>query len=74
METGFELRIRGPWLETILFEVPVLATINEIWSRHHFPLTVEREAEGLRRLEEKKRQLLGTSIPGRVMEKPLWVH
>ncbi|WP_395088479.1 nicotinate phosphoribosyltransferase [Armatimonas sp.] len=65
---GFALRIRGPWLATILFEVPVLATINEVWSRHHFPLTPEREAEGLSRLEEKLAQLQSASVPVRVME------
>ncbi|WP_309717415.1 nicotinate phosphoribosyltransferase [Armatimonas sp.] len=65
---GFELRIRGPWLASILFEVPVLATINEIWSRHHFPLTTERETEGLRRLEGKIQQLSSASVPVRVME------
>ncbi len=67
-ESGFELRIRGPWLTTILFEVPVLATINEIWSRHHFPLAPEREAEGLRRLDEKLALLQMASLPVRVME------
>ena len=66
--TGFELRIRGPWLATILFEVPVLAAINEVWSWHHFPLTPEREAEGMRRLEEKLGQLQSASVPVRVME------
>lgn len=67
-EAGFALRIRGPWLATILFEVPVLATINEVWSRHHFPLTPEREAEGLRRLEEKLGQLTSAPVPLNVME------
>jgi nicotinate phosphoribosyltransferase len=28
---GFELVIRGPWLHTILFEVPLLAMINELY-------------------------------------------
>jgi nicotinate phosphoribosyltransferase len=46
-----EIRVRGPWLHTILFEIPVLAIINEIWFRE-----TAREpdyAEGWRRLDEK---------------------
>ena len=31
---GIELEIQGPWLHTILFEVPLLAIISEIWFRH----------------------------------------
>ncbi len=29
-----ELDITGPWLHTILFEVPLLAIINEVWFRN----------------------------------------
>lgn len=32
----FNIIIKGPWLYTILFEVPVLAIINEIYYRHHY--------------------------------------
>lgn len=67
-EGSFALRIKGPWLATILFEVPVLATINEVWARHHFPLTPTREAEGLRRLEEKLGQIQSASTALRVLE------
>lgn len=34
-DPAFELRIKGPWLHTILFEVPVLAIISEIYFKHH---------------------------------------
>ena len=34
-----ELVIKGPWVHTILFEVPVLAIINEVYFRHHYPYT-----------------------------------
>jgi len=46
-----EVSIKGPWLHTILFEVPVLAIINEIYFRH----TQKQPdyAEGRRRLQEK---------------------
>ena len=29
-----DIHIRGPWLHTILFEVPLLAIINEVYFRH----------------------------------------
>jgi nicotinate phosphoribosyltransferase len=29
-----DIRIRGPWLHTILFEVPLLAIVNEVYFRH----------------------------------------
>jgi nicotinate phosphoribosyltransferase len=45
-----DISIKGPWLHTILFEVPLLAIVNEVWFRHQ-PLA--DEAEGLRRLEAK---------------------
>lgn len=45
-----ELTIRGPWLHTILFEVPLLAIINEVWFRN----TSEPDFEqGRSRLREK---------------------
>ena len=46
-----EVSIRGPWLHTILFEIPVLAIINEVYFRNtqrHADL-----AEGRRRLDTK---------------------
>ena len=51
----FSLRVRGNWYQTILFEVPVLAIINEVYFRHAHPLTEGMETEGMRRLEEKCR-------------------
>ncbi len=46
-----ELEIAGPWLHTILFEVPLLAIVNEVYFRatHGAP---DRD-EGLRRLQAK---------------------
>lgn len=46
-----ELEVKGPWLHTILFEVPLLAIVNEV----HFRDSVGApdEAEGLRRLQAK---------------------
>ncbi len=46
-----EISIRGPWLHTILFEIPVLAIVNEVYFRntHKLPDFLE----GRRRLDEK---------------------
>jgi nicotinate phosphoribosyltransferase len=50
-----EIRIKGPWLHTILFEIPVLAIVNEVYFRN----TQKRPdlEEGRRRLETKISQL-----------------
>lgn len=50
-----EIRIKGPWLHTILFEIPVLAIVNEVYFRN----TQKRPDfdEGRRRLETKITQL-----------------
>ena len=46
-----EIHIRGPWLHTILFEVPLLAIVNEVYFRNTSPdLDL---AEGRRRLRDK---------------------
>ncbi len=46
-----DVSIKGPWLHTILFEIPVLAIINEVYFRH-----AQKQpdlAEGRRRLDKK---------------------
>ena len=50
-----EIRIKGPWLHTILFEIPVLAIVNEVYFRN----TQKKPdfEEGRRRLETKITQL-----------------
>lgn len=50
-----ELDITGPWLHTILFEVPLLALINEVWFRNSVGMP-DRE-EGQRRLKAKIERL-----------------
>jgi nicotinate phosphoribosyltransferase len=44
-----ELEINGNWYETIPYEVPILAIIEEVYMRNVFPFTTEREtvASGL---------------------------
>lgn len=47
----FGIRIAGPWVHTILFEVPVLAIVNELYFRHIRP-NPDFEA-GRKKLREK---------------------
>jgi len=46
-----DIVIKGPWLHTILFEIPVLAITNEVYFRNTQPHA--DFAEGRRRLREK---------------------
>ena len=48
---GVDITIRGPWLHTILFEIPVLAIISEVYFRNTQP--VPDLPEGRRRLAAK---------------------
>ena len=49
-----EIDIEGPWLHTILFEVPLLAIINEVWFRN---TATADFTEGERRLAAKIERL-----------------
>ena len=52
LENGeIDIRVRGPWLHTILFEIPVLAIISEVYFRNTQPRL--DLAEGRRRLAAK---------------------
>lgn len=55
------LVIRGPWLHTILFEVPLLAIVSELWAHHAHP--DHDLAEGRRRLAEKIEQVRALDRP-----------
>ena len=48
---GIDITVKGPWLHTILFEIPVLAIVNEVYFRNRYPDL--DDTEGLRRLHEK---------------------
>ena len=50
-----EIAIQGPWLHTILFEIPVLAIVNEVYFRN--TQKVPDFPEGRRRLDAKIVQL-----------------
>ena len=47
-----EIRVKGPWLHTILFEVPILAIVNEIYNSHMHD-TNAMQLIGTARLEDK---------------------
>ena len=55
-----EVSIKGPWLHTILFEIPVLAIINEVYFRN----TQKRPdlAEGRKRLNTKILELQANGL------------
>ena len=67
-EPDFRLVVRGNWYQTILFEVPVLAIVNEISCGRLYPLTAQRRAEGERRLIDKCRRIRDSDIPLRIAE------
>jgi nicotinate phosphoribosyltransferase len=56
-----DITIKGPWLHTIMFEVPVLAIVSEIYNRNVHPSP--DFAEGERRLARKIEQLNGVADP-----------
>src|SRR3990172_4133761 len=50
-EGRIEITIRGPWLHTILYEIPVLAIVSEVYCRRAQPAA--HPAEGRQRLQQK---------------------
>ena len=50
-DNGFELDVKGPWLHTIMFEVPLLAIISEVYFRNTQP--DPNYTEGKQRLADK---------------------
>jgi nicotinate phosphoribosyltransferase len=50
-----DIRVRGPWLHTILFEIPILAIVSEVYFRNTQPGL--NWAQGRERLEIKIAQL-----------------
>ena len=57
-----DIRVRGPWLHTIMFEIPVLAIVSEVYYRNTAPgLDL---AVGRRRLAEKLRLVETPALHG----------
>src|SRR5437764_4518677 len=59
--TEIDITIKGPWLHTIMFEVPVLAIVSEVYNRSAPPNPDLRE--GRARLARKIEQLNGVPDP-----------
>ncbi len=57
-----DIRIRGPWLHTILFEVPVLAIVGEVWAAHAHA-DADRQA-AMARLDAKIARLREPGLEG----------
>ncbi len=56
-----DIQIKGPWLHTILFEIPVLSIVNEVYFRNTQPQPDFEE--GRRRLATKIDQLNAVDLP-----------
>ena len=56
-----DITIKGPWLHTIMFEVPILAIVSEIYFRNTVP--TPNFDEGRRRLAGKIEQINGVTDP-----------
>jgi nicotinate phosphoribosyltransferase len=56
--------IEGPWLYTILFEVPVLAIVNEVYFHHNLNRmeTEIKEQEGVEKLLENKKLIRDNNL------------
>ena len=54
---GISIRIKGPWLQTILFEIPILAIVNQVYfeqlRREPHVSYQTWQNEGLKRLQSK---------------------
>ena len=48
-----KITVEGPWLATILFEVPVLATVSELYTENGPAIGAEWQLEGRKRLDNK---------------------
>ena len=67
-EGGFRLRVSGNWFQCILFEVPILAIVNEVFFRHNQPNAPDRDRVGIDRLREKCRTVNQSDVPVKIIE------
>lgn len=59
LDNQLNMDIDGYWRDTILFEVPVLAIVEEVYMRNMFPFTAEREATANQLLTNKLEYING---------------
>jgi nicotinate phosphoribosyltransferase len=62
-EDRLQIRIAGSWFQTILFEVPLLAIINQVYFQHTQPDDAANLREGMTRLEAKTALLKNADPP-----------
>lgn len=55
---GISISVQGPWLHTILFEIPVLAIVNEVYFRNTSRFPDSEWEEGRKRLQSKMHLVL----------------
>ena len=57
-----DIRVQGPWLHGILFEIPLLSIVNEVYFRHACP--APDWADGMHRLDTKITMLQAPGLEG----------
>lgn len=61
LDNEISIQIKGSWLHTILFEIPVLAIVSEVYFRNEYPDLTFDEAH--RRLKDKIKLVKDFEIP-----------
>ncbi|GAB4458902.1 MAG: nicotinate phosphoribosyltransferase [Armatimonadaceae bacterium] len=67
-EKGLQITIAGNWFRTILFEVPILAIVNEVYFRHTQPNAPTTNPTGRQRLDDKCREIRESDVPLHIIE------
>lgn len=62
-ENNLEITIKGPWLHTIMFEVPVLAIVSEVYTQANFPKPDYQQ--GRARLDSKINEIKNAALDDR---------
>jgi nicotinate phosphoribosyltransferase len=66
-DMNLQIEIEGPWIATIFFEVPILAIINEVYSKHQNSANSEKIiAQGKKLLSKKIEYLTGHLKTGQI--------
>jgi nicotinate phosphoribosyltransferase len=67
-EPQFAITIEGNWYQTILFEVPILAIVNEVYFRNTQTDDAANRRVGLERLQAKCDQINAAPVPLSIIE------
>ena len=66
-DDGLHIQVAGYWWQAILWEVPILAIVNEVYFRNTQP-NAPQAGEGERRLQKKIAQIRASDTPLRITE------